>query len=321
MNAIEALYLPLAMAISLVNDLVATFPIDFKLVHLYNVGRCGSTLLCKVMNDTEQCQSLSEPDVFSILQHYATKQSKLSLVDHRNKLISMYRVALILLAHFCLLNKPTKKVLILKYRSHCILGAHAMQQAYPSAKTIFLYRNAVEHSESFIRAFVTKSYWKYWIYITFRLDNAKGKLPESLFQSGWGDMDELMTGVLKYPGHQGLLWVSFCFWLSAIEAAARLRTKDPENFFHYILDYTTLMEQKDTCIKNLYNALEIKFQQEDKETIEKVFQKNSQEGVRIQSDKVGKTSDIWYGEWERNILVNIMKYHKGIVEDIDYAFK
>jgi hypothetical protein len=273
------------------------------------------------MNATEQCQSLSEPDIFSILYCYTTEHSKLSLVEHRNKVISIYRVALILLAHFGLLNKPTKKVLVLKYRSNCILGGQAIQQAYPSAKTIFLYRNAIGHSESFIRAFFTKSYWKYWIYTALRLDNVKGKLPESLFQSGWGDMDDLMAGVLKYPGHQGLLWVSFCFWISAIEAAARLRTKDPENFFHCIVDYTALMEQKDTCIENLYSALGIKFQQEDKKAIEGAFKKNSQEGASIQSDKMEKTSDVWYGEWERKILVEIMKYHKGIVEDIDYAFK
>ena len=190
------------MAIPLAEEVVTTFPADFKLVHLYSVGRCGSTLLCKLMNATEQCQSLSEPDIFAILYCYTTKHSKLSLVDHRKKLISTYRIAIILLAHFALLNKPTKKVLVLKHRSSCILGGQPMQEGYPSAKTIFLYRNGLAHSESFIRAFFTKYYWKYWLYTTLRLDNARGKLAESLFESGWGDMDDLMTNVLQY------LWTS-----------------------------------------------------------------------------------------------------------------
>ncbi|CAF0907927.1 unnamed protein product [Rotaria sordida] len=69
-NAIEALYIPLIMAISLSNELAVTFPVDFQLIHLYNVGRCGSTLLCKAMNATEDCQSLSEPDFFTGLYNY-----------------------------------------------------------------------------------------------------------------------------------------------------------------------------------------------------------------------------------------------------------
>ena len=309
------------MAILLSNDIVATFPSDFKLVHFYSVGRCGSTLLCKAMDATEHCQSLSEPDVFTILSRYTMKQSKMSLIGHQNKLVSIIKAALILLAHYCLLNKPSKKVVILKYRSNCILGAQPIQKAYPLAKTIFLYRDAISHNESFTRAFIINNYWKYWLYTTLRIDTPPWQFSESMCESGWGDMDDLMTGVFNYSGRHGYVWTSFCFWISSIEAAARLHQEDPEHFFHFIADYATLIEQKDTCLKKLCHALGIEFQEDDVRAIEKVFAKNSQEGTTIQSNKMGKSSDVWYGDWERNILMDIMKYHNGIADHIDYTFK
>jgi hypothetical protein len=140
-------------------------------------------------------------------------------------------------------------------------------------------------------------------------------------ESGWGDMDDLMTGVFNYSGRHGYLWTSFCLWISSIEAAARLHKKDAEHFFHFIVDYATLIEQKDTCVKNLFNALEIDFHETDIKAIENVFAKNSQEGTKVQSNKMGKTFDSWYGDWERNILVDIMKCHNGIADNIDYAFE
>jgi hypothetical protein len=108
-NAIEALYLPLSMAILLSNDIVATFPSDFKLVHFYIVGRCGSTLLSKAMDTTEHCQSLSEPDIFTILSRYTMRQSKVSLTEHQNKLVSIIKAALILPSLTFASSKSPKK--------------------------------------------------------------------------------------------------------------------------------------------------------------------------------------------------------------------
>lgn len=305
----------------LIDDIAATFPSDFKLVHFYSVGRCGSTLLCQAMDATEHCQSLSEPDIFTNLTHFTIKQSNLSLTEHQKKLVSIFRAGLILLVHFCLSNKPNKKVLFVKYRSNCIPAAEPIQLAYPSAKTIFLHRDALSHNESFTRAFIINNYLKYWLYTTLRIDKPSWTFTKSMVESGWIDMDDLLDNIFDYPGHHGYIWISFCFWISSMETAARLRQKNPQDFFHFITDYNSLLKNKQECIKNLFNTLDIRFQNDDVEAIERVFTKDSQKGTGIQSNTMGNASDKWYGDWERRLILDLLKHHNGVANRIDYDFE
>lgn len=120
-------------------------PIE-KLIMIYSVGRCGSTLLSKVFNQIETVLSLSEPDVFS------------QIVGLRNPDGSNDAEIAQLLKICIYLSKPAFKgkqsCFVLKLRSFCIELGDLIYQAFPDSKVIFLYRNAEDVVRSSIRAFV-----------------------------------------------------------------------------------------------------------------------------------------------------------------------
>jgi Sulfotransferase family len=117
-----------------------------KLVLIYSVGRCGSTLLSKVFNQIDTVLSLSEPDVFS------------QIVGMRNPDGSSDReIAGLLKVCIYLQCKPTLKgkpdCCVIKFRSFCIELGDLINQIFPDATEIFLYRNAEDVVKSSIRAF------------------------------------------------------------------------------------------------------------------------------------------------------------------------
>lgn len=117
-----------------------------KLVLIYSVGRCGSTLLSKVFNQVDPVLSLSEPDVFS------------QIVGMRNPDGSSDReIARLLEVCIYLQCKPTLKgkpaCCVIKLRSFCIELGDLIRQIFPDATEIFLYRNAEDVVKSSIRAF------------------------------------------------------------------------------------------------------------------------------------------------------------------------
>ena len=121
-------------------------PIE-QLIVIYSVGRCGSTLLSKVFNQTDTVLSLSEPDVFS------------QIVGMRNSDRSNdEEIAGLLKACIYLLGKPTPQgkssCCAIKLRSFAIELGDLMYLAFPDAKSIFLYRNAEDVIKSSIRSFV-----------------------------------------------------------------------------------------------------------------------------------------------------------------------
>ncbi|MDJ0572905.1 MAG: sulfotransferase [Pleurocapsa sp. MO_192.B19] len=121
-------------------------PIE-QLIVIYSVGRCGSTLLSKVFNQADTVLSLSEPDIFS------------QIVGLRNPDRSNdEEIAGLLKACIYLLAKPTPQkkssCCAIKLRSFAIELGDLIYQAFPDAKSIFLYRNAEDVVKSSIRSFV-----------------------------------------------------------------------------------------------------------------------------------------------------------------------
>ena len=123
-----------------------------KLVLIYSVGRCGSTLLSKIFNQVNEVVSLSEPDVFT------------QIVALRNPDGSRDReIEELLFSCTRFLGKPAsgKRVpcLVIKLRSFCIEIGDLMYRAFPHARNIFLYRNAEDVIESLIRTFGELGFW------------------------------------------------------------------------------------------------------------------------------------------------------------------
>lgn len=116
-----------------------------KLVLIYYVGRCGSTLLSKVFNQLDTVVSLSEPGIFGN-QIIGLREPNGSSDD---KIAKILRSCTLL----CCKKQPTlikPSCYVLKQTAFSIQIGDLMYQLFPNAKVIFLYRNAEDVVGSFV---------------------------------------------------------------------------------------------------------------------------------------------------------------------------
>ena len=118
-----------------------------KLVMIYSVGRCGSTLLSKVFNQVDRVVSLSEPDVFSQIVAIRNPDG-----SNDQEIAQLLKICIYLLGKLNLERKSS--CLVIKLRSFGIELGDLIYQAFPDAKTLFLYRNLEDVVKSSIPAFV-----------------------------------------------------------------------------------------------------------------------------------------------------------------------
>ena len=115
-----------------------------ELVLLYSVGRCGSTLVSKLWQALPDTYSLSEPDVF-------TDISKLREL----RLLGDGEATQLLETTVRLAYKPRRACtrFVLKFRARCIDLAELMYGLFPAARLLFIYRNAFDCIDSYVRVF------------------------------------------------------------------------------------------------------------------------------------------------------------------------
>ncbi len=138
------------------------FP-DQKLILLYSVGRCGSTLLSETFNQLDGVVSLSEPDVFTdILKmreangHFGKRpQSPLSAGCFDTELKQLLHSSLFALMKPLGGNgkRPFPSAWAIKFRSYCVELADLIYEVAPNATSLFMYRNAEDWARSTARAF------------------------------------------------------------------------------------------------------------------------------------------------------------------------
>jgi hypothetical protein len=108
------------------------------------VGRCGSTLLSKMWSRLDDTDSLSEPDVFSAVNYLygegrLTEREAVQLLGTTLRLVNR--------------SARAQKRLVIKFRAQCIGIAELMYRQYPIASFIFMYRNAIDCVDSYLRVF------------------------------------------------------------------------------------------------------------------------------------------------------------------------
>ncbi len=120
---------------------------NLSLIFLYSVGRCGSTLLCKLLQCSPNIISISEPD---ILAQLVTARSQ----DKQNdqEISKLLKIFLPLLFRKNIRNS-TKTIVLIKTRSFSIEIADLLSKTFPSSKSFFLYRNAYDVVRSSVKAF------------------------------------------------------------------------------------------------------------------------------------------------------------------------
>lgn len=116
-----------------------------RVVFIFSIGRCGSTLLSHALNAVPGVWCLSEPDAYStlILQHYHSR-SRLGFDDDR--VIRLIRASTRL--QFRAPKDRAAQVFAVKFRSHALFQADLYHAALPDAACVFLYRDALAWANS-----------------------------------------------------------------------------------------------------------------------------------------------------------------------------
>jgi hypothetical protein len=113
-----------------------------RLILLYSVGRCGSTLVARALTSLGGVTALSEPDVFTQLVGLRGTMSD-------RELSALIRLCLRLV---CGTAAPGRTV-ALKFRSFVVEIADLIHLNYPAARRVFLYRHVADWSRSSVQAF------------------------------------------------------------------------------------------------------------------------------------------------------------------------
>lgn len=113
-------------------------------VFIFSVGRCGSTLMSRMWSRLDDTYSLSEPDVFTGI-NYLHGEGRLTDSEAIQLLGSTVR----------LVHRPPmpRERLVIKFRAQCIGIAELIYRQHPAASFIFMYRNAIDCVDSYIRVF------------------------------------------------------------------------------------------------------------------------------------------------------------------------
>lgn len=137
-----------ALPLAELHQAAALCPLDGRhLILLCSVGRCGSTLLTRLLNAAGGVTGLSEPDVFTqllMLQAQGTLDpADLPPLLHSSTRLLYHFAATATGAPFCVF-KPRAMVTRLAPHFH---------RQFPGLRILFLYRNARDWTESMVRMF------------------------------------------------------------------------------------------------------------------------------------------------------------------------
>ncbi len=118
------------------------------LLLLYSVGRCGSTVVSRLLRETPGVSALSEPDVYTqllILRETGqlTGDDVDALVRTCTRIICAPR------------ESASAPVVAIKFRSFAIDLAAIIARHFPASRAVFLYRDAYDWAVSTMRAFGT----------------------------------------------------------------------------------------------------------------------------------------------------------------------
>ena len=248
-----------------------------NLVFLHSTGRCGSTLLCKLLEDTGEVSAISEPDYYT--QWAMLDQQYGSSLDRRMPAV-IEKLTSLLLAE---LEGDSKKDVVVKLRGVCIHIADQLQQAHPYTQNVFLYRNAHDTSNSFLgllnklgpvraaKSFSLDKLPVYWL----------GKLPIVR------DKVVLFAPLIldaRYKGVAGVGAVLALSWLSKMNRALCLM-QDYPHFFACAVRYEDLLQDPSRLVRALvpligghrpdhFASLKMR----------KTMASNSQQGSDVESD-------------------------------------
>ncbi|XP_035664229.1 uncharacterized protein LOC118407803 [Branchiostoma floridae] len=290
-NAAEVLCVPLERlqeVASAVTDEVA----HVQEIFIFHTARCGSTLVTRLVEATSVAQAMSEPEVFSIISmallrlkrgQTPSRPSCPEVLSNDESTITLLRNVVTLMNYNLVTSDPRHRhIIFYKIKPDNILLGDLMARAFPLAKTVFLYRNGLDVSESFARLVLHQ---KYVLYVAFWLMMRLGlrirALPFPDFLRCFGDNPKFST--VRHRGTD--LFYIYTRWAGVLQCAADLQRRQPGYFFHAVIYYSSLVNDKRKTFSLLMEKLGLKWSlhdpREDTDKIEKALVQDSQAGTSM----------------------------------------
>ncbi|XP_035681616.1 uncharacterized protein LOC118419362 [Branchiostoma floridae] len=337
-NAAEVLCVPLER-LQEVASAVADKVAHVKEVFIFNTARCGTTLVTRVVEATSVAQSVSEADVFSVIsvaRHRLQRSSQQgqtpprhgfsTVLSNEQSTTTLVRNVVTLLNYNLVTSDPRHRdVIFYKFRPDVILLADLLARAFPSAKTVFMYRNGLEVIESICRNNLEGSRGIY-VALTWLLMMNIDVYPNPDYIRCFGD-DPKYSAVR----HRGTLWFHLCArWAEAMQRAVSLQRNQPGYFFHAVIYYPALLNDKKETFRLLMRRLGLKWSPEDPgedtDKIERALTKDSQAGTVMSSAKGRRhgenwTPDVsprWMGQWEREYFEEVCRHAGNEIPGPDF---
>jgi hypothetical protein len=134
-----------SMPLEIFHRIAQEIPLPPKgLIFVHSVGRCGSTLISKVLQAVPSVHSLSEPDDLT--------QIALELNSHRNTTGQVTELMRSSIRWRCKSRRgPSPSFVAIKPRSEVMTLVEQFGELFPSAKHFFLYRNALSWLKTIFR--------------------------------------------------------------------------------------------------------------------------------------------------------------------------
>lgn len=108
-----------------------------KLICLHNIGRCGSTVVSRALNNIDAVVSLSEPDALTGFIGMPAAQ------------IDLLRACVAWLARPAIIGEANQ--VVIKFRNQAMSALDHYLAALPAAQHLFMYRNVIDWLASFQR--------------------------------------------------------------------------------------------------------------------------------------------------------------------------
>ncbi|XP_078613177.1 uncharacterized protein LOC144882923 [Branchiostoma floridae x Branchiostoma japonicum] len=340
-KAVEVLCVPLER-LQDVASAVADEVAHVQEVFIFMTARCGSTLVTRLVEATSVAQAVCEDDVFSVI-HMAVHRLKRSyqqgrtpphhscytLLSNEESTIGLLRNVVTLLNYNLVTSDPRHRhVIFYKFMPDVILLADLMARAFPSAKTVFMYRNGLEVSESLLRPYVQQWHVRYVAYRAMtRL--GFGRLVSHTAQADHAQCfgDDPKFSQVHYRGSG--FFDLFTLWVGVMDCAADLQRKQPGHFFHAVIHYSALVNNKEKTFRLLMKKLGLKWSPEDpgedKDKIERALVEDSQAGTVLSAKgrRPGEkwepdVSPRWVGQWEREYFEEVCRHAGNEIPGPDF---
>lgn len=283
-------------------EAVARTPVVF----LHSTGRCGSTLLCRLLGDAAGTISVSEPDFYSQLVLLrdgmnAEEEARLGQITAA--------CTQLLVMHLRSLNGAAQSVVV-KLRGVAVFAADLLASHSPDARHMFLYRNAIDTVDSFFAMLMRVPLMRFARKL--RLETMVLRILAWLnpMKSNPGALAPLY----KKPHYQkqipeDLAAFLTIAWLSKMDRVLDLQRNSPA-FFQALLRYEDLCSQGTQMIPNLLMALGLPPADEvAMARMERTLSRNAQEGSLLAS-----TGGSALQPRQRDMIQRMLALHEEIHE-------